>query len=499
MTRKRTAPIRASKSNGATVPRGARPFHSPGTCLESLDAQDAAALISAASDIALVLDPDGVIEDLSASIEDLPAESYSTWIGRPWTEIVTPESRPKVQSLLEQVGQPDARRWRHVNHPVRAGADFPVMYSAVPIGQGGRVLAFGRDMRGLAQLQQRLVDAQHALDRDYWRLRNVETRYRMLFDMAAEAILIVDGTSGKVLEANPAAKDVLGPAGRRLVGQTFPAGLPERLQREAAALVGRVRASGRSEELRAKLTAPKRLELVVGASLLMQDDKPMVLVRIRPVQADAVSATSDRQAAIARAIERLPDGFVVTDPDGRVLLANAAFVDLSQLASEEQLRGESIERWLGRPGVDLNVMLATLRQQGSLRLFATALHGEHGAEAEVEISGVAVPDGDPPCLGFSVRHVGRRLGADRLAGKTAPRSVEQLAQLVGRMPLKDLVRESTELIEQLCIEAALQLTQNNRASAAEMLGLSRQSLYVKLRRYGMVDAGADAGRTDDGR
>ena len=73
--------------------------------------------------------------------------------------------------------------------------------------------------------------------------------------------------------------------------------------------------------------------------------------------------------------------------------------------------------------------------------------------------------------------------------KTAPRSVEQLAQLVGRMPLKDLVRESSDLIERLCIEAALQLTQNNRASAAEMLGLSRQSLYVKLRRFGMIDSG----------
>jgi DNA-binding NtrC family response regulator len=38
----------------------------------------------------------------------------------------------------------------------------------------------------------------------------------------------------------------------------------------------------------------------------------------------------------------------------------------------------------------------------------------------------------------------------------------------------------------MCIEAALQLTHDNRASAAEMLGLSRQSLYVKLRRFGMI-------------
>ena len=57
------------------------------------------------------------------------------------------------------------------------------------------------------------------------------------------------------------------------------------------------------------------------------------------------------------------------------------------------------------------------------------------------------------------------------------------------MALKDLVREATEVIERLCIEAALELTGDNRASAAEMLGLSRQSLYVKLRRYGLGDLG----------
>ena len=50
-------------------------------------------------------------------------------------------------------------------------------------------------------------------------------------------------------------------------------------------------------------------------------------------------------------------------------------------------------------------------------------------------------------------------------------------------PLKELVRESTEVIERLAIEAALELTGDNRASAAEMLGLSRQSLYVKMRRH----------------
>ena len=65
---------------------------------------------------------------------------------------------------------------------------------------------------------------------------------------------------------------------------------------------------------------------------------------------------------------------------------------------------------------------------------------------------------------------------------------EQLTELIGRVPLKDIVRETTDVIERLCIEAALNLTGDNRASAAEMLGLSRQSLYVKLRRFGLADS-----------
>jgi PAS domain-containing protein len=77
------------------------------------------------------------------------------------------------------------------------------------------------------------------------------------------------------------------------------------------------------------------------------------------------------------------------------------------------------------------------------------------------------------------------------SGAELPRSVDQLTELIGRVPLKDLVREATDMIERLCIEAALEKTNDNRASAAELLGLSRQSLYVKLHRYGLGDL-ADA-------
>jgi transcriptional regulator PpsR len=182
---------------------------------------------------------------------------------------------------------------------------------------------------------------------------------------------------------------------------------------------------------------------------------------------------------------------VVTDAEGRILIANRAFADLTQLASEDLAQGEPLERWLGRPGVDMNILITNLRQYGSVRLYATTLRSEHGRPSDVELSAVSVPHGEQPCLGFTIRHVGQRLNAQAHPDKPLPRSVEQLTELVGRVSLKDLVRESTDLIERLCIEAALELTRDNRASAAEMLGLSRQSLYVKLRRYGLGDLASE--------
>ena len=456
--------------------------------LDAWAPSDAVALIDAAADVALVLDGAGVVREVRLGTDGPPRESCVGWVGKAWVDIVTRESRDKVSALMADARAGQPTRGRHVNHPLAQSESLAVMYSVVQLGTGGPLVAIGRDMRSLAGLQQRLVDAQHALERDYWRLRSVETRFRLLFDMASEAIVVVDVGTARILEANPAAVEFFGLPERRLLGQTFPFGLPDKSQRELQSLMGRVQSSGRGDEVKVR-GGPGKGDLHIDVRLLRHDDEQLLLVRMRRHDVNRPGVDGARALALTLAAERMPDGLLLTDTDGRVLTANAAFINLVQLASEEPLRGESLARWLGRPGVDLNVMLATLRQQGSVRLFATALRSEQGAEAEVEISAVSLPELDPPALAFLVRHVGRRLSVASHSVKTAPRSVEQLAQLVGRMPLKDLVRESSDLIERLCIEAALQLTQNNRASAAEMLGLSRQSLYVKLRRFGMIDSG----------
>ena len=464
-------------------------FTAPKKFLGNLDAEVAATLIAAAADVALILDLDGAIRDVAVNSAELAAEleSRGKWVGRLWVDTVTPETRAKIDSLLREAASNAAPRWRQVNHPSTRPVDIPILYSAVQVG-AGRIVAFGRDLRAVSELQQRLVDAQQSMERDYSRLRHVETRYRLLFEMSSEAVVILDAVTQKAIEANPAARALFGDTGAQVIGQVFPGAFEADTAPAVHALLVSVRANGRAEEVRVRLAATGR-EVIVSAWQFRQESSAFVLVRVLPVAADAATAPvmPMLQAKLIKVVENAPDGFVVTDQDGVILTANAAFVEMAQLASEEQARGESLDRWLGRAGVDVGVLIANLRQRGSVRLFATSMRGEFGDTAEVEISAVSVTNGGQPCLGFAIRNVGRRLSSVARSGRDLPRSVEQLTELIGRVSLKDLVREATDVIEKLCIETALDMTGDNRASAAEMLGLSRQSLYVKLRRYGLGD------------
>jgi transcriptional regulator PpsR len=464
-------------------------FETPDQSLGALDADSVAKLIATAADVALIINREGVVVDVAFHQEDLGSElaGSADWIGRPWNEIVSPDSQPKVTALLAESAGNTIPRWRHINHASASGS-VPILYTAVQVGDG-RVVAFGRDLKAIASLQQRLVQAQQSMERDYSRLRHVEMRYRLLFHMSLEPFLIVDASNLKMLEVNPAAVSLLGQAAVQLLGRPIFDAFAAESTQAVQALLSVIRAAGRADDVRARLVETEQ-EFDVSASLFRQDDAQFFLVRVSPIQAAAAQVPKIRWKLL-KLVESAPDGFVVTNSDGRILTANTAFLEIAQLSSPTQAEGAMLERWLGQTAVDLNVLIANLRQGGSVRLFASTLRGEHGASTAVEISAVSVMNSERECFGFSIRNVGRRLRGDTQSPSLG-RSVEQLTELVGRVSLKALVRETTDIIERLSIETALEMTGDNRASAAEMLGLSRQSLYVKLRRYGLAEFAAAA-------
>ena len=482
-------------------------FKAPRKALDGLAAETVAGLVTAAADIVLVLDRRGIIRDMAFGSEELAADLAGDWIGQPMGGVVCVDSQPKIALLLGEVDSPaPPPRARHANHPLPGGGTVAISWTLRRLDDSNQMLALGRDLRMLAGMQQRLIEAEQSLERDYSRLRLAEARYRLLLQSSAEPIVVVDLGTQKVVEANPMAARLLGEDARQIVGKPFAEQLDAVSGRALPEWFAALRAAGRAEPLRARL-AHERRECRLPALIFRQENSSHALLRIEAVgpagatqrppngHADGqVSAGVSGRSRITEMFVCLPDAMVVTDADGRILELNRAFIDIAQLATEEQALGESLERWLGRSGVDLGVLLANLRESGELRQFATRLRGDLGGSAEVEISATRLGVPEEPAFGFALR---RRRAAEGRSPRALTRSVEQLTELVGRVSLKELVRETTDVIERLCIEAALELTRDNRASAAEMLGLSRQSLYVKLRRYGLGDLEGGEGGGED--
>ncbi len=444
--------------------------------LKDLSSAAAAQALVASCDIAVVVDPDGIVSDVTVGTSELANQGIEAWVGHPWADSVHDENRVKIAELL--AGARESGRWRQVNHPLRSG-ELPVRYLAIDAGNGGGIVAVGRDMRAAAALQQRLLRAQQSMERDSLRLRQLEARFRLLFDSAAEPIIIIDATTRRITEANPAARALTGLNGGSLDGQNFANLVADENRDTVVALLGAVAAADQRSPARVHLAAGPHCQL--SATLFRQDRGNFLLIRLRPLETDAASGA---ERSLGEVLERLPDAFVLTDDSLSILATNAAFLDLAQQPRREALRGTSLSRFLGRPGIDLGLLVTQLREHGIVRNFGTIVRASDGHEEEVEVSAVTSIEGGEHRHGFSLRVVSRRV-ATPIEDRQMPRSVEQLTELVGRVSLKEIVRESTDLIERLCIEAALTYTSDNRASAAEILGLSRQSLYSKLHRHGL--------------
>ena len=167
--------------------------------------------------------------------------------------------------------------------------------------------------------------------------------------------------------------------------------------------------------------------------------------------------------------------------------------DSCDTARLSDIRGKSLSEFLIRGSVDMKVLIDNASRAGKMRVYSTRLEGSYGSELSVEISATHMMGQSMGGFAFVIRDTSRMevvrepsspLPAGAPVGDDAMRNV---MDLVGSAPLKEIVAATTDVVEKMCIETAVELTDNNRVAAAEMLGLSRQSLYVKLRKYGLLN------------
>ena len=92
---------------------------------------------SIASDIALVIDADGVIR--SVALGDAPiSRQVGHWVGLPFIDTVTQGTRGKITQLLDEVDATGVSRRREVNLPGAEGLEIPVLRKPVTFEELGR-------------------------------------------------------------------------------------------------------------------------------------------------------------------------------------------------------------------------------------------------------------------------------------------------------------------------------------------------------------------------
>ena len=448
-----------------------------------------AALPTVQPDITLLLDMDGVIREATLS-PAMSAESVDGWLGRPWVEIAGDMGGDKVKRMVDDARVSGISAFRQINQRFPSGLEIPMEFTTVLLGGRAGMLAIGKNLQAVAELQSRLIAAQQTMERDYWKLREIETRYRLVFDASNEAVMIVSTANLRIIEANRTAVEALNSSRRRnedLAGRELLHEVAANDREAVREMLARIRERGKALSILVHLGAEARPWMLRG-SLITAEPGHVFLLQFTAATDLSAPAERSEQSIVEDLVDHLPDAFVALDATGIIRHANQAFLDLVQVGSKGSAIGESLGRWLWQPGADLNALLANIQLHRTVRLFTTTVRGELGTDTEVEISAGASEGSEHHHIGVLLRNVARRLPSSSESDllRTA---LGSMSEQIGKSSLRKLVKNTVGIVEQHYVKEALALAGGNRTATAELLGLSRQSLYAKLSLYGLDDKG----------
>jgi transcriptional regulator PpsR len=428
-------------------------------------------------DITLSVDGDGVIRS-AVSAETLSDESLDQWQGLRWAETISTGEANSVANAVESAGREGESTCFVVSQRLPSGRELQLEYTTVKLREGGGFIAIGKSVQAISDLKSRLSIVQKERERDYWKLRDIETRYRALLDASWEGVVIVRVGNLRVVEANAVATKALG----LVPGAAFLPDLPDRDRKMLDGTLETARLKGRAPSIVLHLLDDQRLGL--RASMLSSEAGTFYLFQLSGL-ADAPTAAESSGAdaapfALETLVLRLQEGFVVLDREGVVRLANQTFLDLVQARAPGAVVGKDVWRWLFPSGAHVRRILDLVERRGGVRSLRTTLMGELGDNSEVEVSITGDQDDRPGYFALVVRELAAPTRAPMVEPVQSSRADDAL-----ETPLGAAVRSSVETVERRRLADALAKSSGNRTLAAESLGISRQTLHAKLRKYGV--------------
>ena len=189
-----------------------------------IEPESASEIISRIADLALVISGSGLVLGVLSNPNSQLNYAFSRWEGQPLAAHLTVESVPKFEERLAAFIEQGKGTVRPVelNHAASdQQQEFPVRYSFHRIGTEGAILLLGQDLRPVAEMQQQLVSAQIALEKDYEAQREYDTRLRVLMGATSDGVLFASLASGDVTDCNASLLSMLGMGRGELVGRSL--------------------------------------------------------------------------------------------------------------------------------------------------------------------------------------------------------------------------------------------------------------------------------------
>ena len=433
--------------------------------------QLSAEVIMGAADLVFLLWPDGQIAEVTLSDRTVLEADPSDLKHRDVREIVQPEDADKLAELVDRTRNGHQSRPIKLRHSKLIKDGTVARYSAHLAGDGKNVVLFSTAHSADLSLSAQAAEAEIARNRREDRQLS-EARYRLLFEASGEGLLVADRASGLIEQANGNAASLLGRSPEDLIGTHLWTHFAE----ESRDVGGGEGDSVESLELTAQI-AQSGLSVHVSAQAVWSYLGVMLIVRLNRIQSEQAGAEHEHEHD-AYALELLRKTSVpvfLSEPSGKIAWCNGAF---AALVGNRRVLGSQVADILSLSQHALDLALEQADRHGRTPTSLSSLDSRLAISDDAHLTIVSVSEGANRCHGFLLHFMDGDQGRAE-----ATEDSSALADLVGKAPLKKLVRRSTDVIERDCILAALRLTGNNRAAAASVLGLSRQSLYLKIREH----------------
>jgi PAS domain S-box-containing protein len=234
-----------------------------------------------------------------------------------------------------------------------------------------------------------------------------------LFAGASAAVLVVEHTTGRVAEANPAALQLLGTTQAQLVGKGWLDAFDQPGGQRLAEACQHAWVSPAAIEVEAANRAEGRL-LGVALSTFRVAHDSYLLVRLSPGSAQAGAAAAPGNVDVLEQLDQMPTAFVVTDGGLCADYANQAFVELVQANSRTAVLGRSLAQWLALTEADVLRLREQMQRRQAASMLVTTLRTGPWAGQAVEITAIGVPDAPEPCWGFALRVLANHDGNRRV-------------------------------------------------------------------------------------